>query len=57
VAKRAPRTTADKRRDRIRRLESEVLALREATAVMTLRLHTLRDELAILKTRDEKRRW
>ncbi len=56
MAKRAPRTTSEKRRDRITRLESEVVALREAKAFMVGRLSTLRDELAILRALEDKRR-
>jgi hypothetical protein len=56
MAKRAPRTTSEKRRDRITRLESEVVALREAKAFMADRLNTLRDELAILRALEDKKR-
>jgi hypothetical protein len=56
MAKRARRTTSEKRRDRIARLESEVVALREAKAFMADRPNTLRDELAILQALEDKKR-
>ena len=56
MVKRARRTTGEKRRDRITRLKSEVVALREAKAFMTNRLNTLRGQLAILKAREGKKR-
>ena len=56
MAKRARRTTSEKRLDRITRLESEVAALREAKEFMTNRLNAVRDELAILKALEDKMR-